>query len=366
MDALLLSERMMKPRQDRRKAQLLEEAAMLNLRRISVLCIAAVFGLTGRLWAANPSPAFLNPPTYDYSGANSCTSCHFIEGLDHTSRALGVLFIGPTATGTFVRTGHGWYDAKHSQTDFGSTENAFCTKCHSPLQADPNAGFDGTTGNYINYEPMGTGQPPYPPLPSKFAAVTCGSCHPSNTLAAQILAANPNALAGGEVGIYIWGQNPASINAWIPLFPGGEDRLCLDCHEQRHNTDNPAFAAMYAAGVQCVDCHMAPYRYIEDDSGVPERFHDWKVGENLPYSCGVQGSLSEFTCHSEFTVQSTLALIPYMKAQHSDWWGLPPFSSGTTADAAMSTTSTNNLRTAADYLTLWRQIQAQQQQQSKK
>ncbi len=346
---------------------------MLNLRRISIFSIAVVVGLSARAWSANPTPNYLNPPTYNYSDPDSCPACHFIDNLDHTSRAAGVLF--DSTQNRFVRTGHGWFDSMHAQTDFGSTENTFCTKCHSPGQADPNASF--SLGYPVNANPVPQ---------SSFQAVSCSTaCHPSGTVAKEILAANPTAIYNGRVDIYKWGQDPTLVSSWIPILQGQEDMLCLSCHEQRHNIDNPAFAAMYSAGVKCVNCHMAPYKWIEEPGGLPENFHDWKVGENLPYSCGVQGSGGfNAGCHSEFTADSARALIPFIKEQHSNWWSLPPFSSsapstlpanangcgprvlGPQFNVTSAAVAANRLQTAADYRSLWEQIMAQQQEQSKK
>ena len=115
---------------------------------------------------------------------------------------------------------------------------------------------------------------------------------------------------------------------------------------------------MYAAGVTCIDCHMAPYivGVAGNSTGTPvgltERFHDWKVAENLPYSCGAQGSLSGYTCHSNFSAASALAFIPFMTFQHSDWWSLPPFSTEVAAVSA------HELNATSDQLVLWREIQA--------
>jgi hypothetical protein len=326
---------------------------MLNLRRISILSIAAVLGLAARGWAGDPTPAYLNPPTYNYSDPDSCPACHFVDNLDHTSRAAGVLF--DSTQNRFVRTGHGWFDSKHGQSDFGSTENTFCTKCHSPGQADPNTSFNN--GYPVNASPVPR---------TSFQAVSCSTaCHPSGSVAKQILAANPTAIYNGRVDIYKWGQDPTLVSSWIPILQGQEDLLCLSCHEQRHNTDNPAFAAMYSAGVKCVNCHMAAYKWIEQPGGLAENFHDWKVGQNLPYSCGAQGSGGfNSGCHSEFTADSARALIPFMKEQHIGWWNLPPFN-GASSASATSSMQGMRLQTAGDYLNLWRQIQAQQQQQSK-
>jgi hypothetical protein len=141
-----------------------------------------------------------------------------------------------------------------------------------------------------------------------------------------------------------------------------DSEFCLTCHEQDpHNAaSNGVFQTMYAAGVTCIDCHMAPFAIntgtTTDANGTPagltERFHDWKVAENLPYSCGAQGSLSQYTCHTNFTTASALAFIPFMTFQHSDWWSMPPFST------EMAAVSAHELNASSDQLALWREIQA--------
>ncbi len=324
-------------------------------------------------------PTDLTPPTYDYAAAETCTGCHYIslaEGdtlaLDHTSRAFGVWLqpaaavnasctAGPTSstvggtpyacctgngTGTcgdtWRLTGSGWLASRHSQSDYVSTENGFCAKCHAPLQAYAPASF--SSGAVVNA----------PPVPQqRFQAVTCATCHPPYNISAQIDALNPGSVPG--IAIYLWKgfNNPASyqtLSTGVNADGTSQtDLLCLNCHEVRHDTDNSAMWAMmtttYVSGtgpggaggpVRCIDCHMSEYRYVTGSSGLTERFHDWNVGADLPYSCGAVGSVSG--CHnsiySTFTVADAQNLIPFIKEQHGvgltgggggDWWTLPPF-----------------------------------------
>ncbi len=332
-------------------------------RLAAVFCI--LLGWVGTGLAAAPiPPTALNRPSYDYSNADSCPTCHFVEGYDHTSHAAGLQFNDTTQQ--WERTGHGWWDSAHAQSQlgwskansqfgwtqpsgtYGSNDNTFCVFCHSPLQADGIATF--SNGSVLN-----------PVTVSTFQAVTCGSCHTSTTVAGQLLKQYPTAESGGETATLIRGQDPTKASSWIPILPGQENQFCLTCHEQDpHNAQtNSIFQVMYAAGVTCIDCHMAPYQIFTGTASkpaapLPERFHDWKVAENLPYSCGAQGSLQQFSCHSEFTADSARAFIPLLTQQHSQWWGLPPFSSST------ATVSAHELSTTTDYLNLWREIQAVQ------
>lgn len=331
------------------------------------LC-AALIGWRNTVFAAPPiPPTNLNRPDYDYSNADSCSACHFIDGYDHTARAAGLQW--NSSTNQWERTGHGWWDSAHAQSQYGwskatsqsgwtqppgpygEVDNTFCAFCHSPLQADGTSQF--SNGTVVN-----------PVTVSTFQAVTCGSCHPTNKVAAQVLKLNPTAESSGETATLIRGQDPTQASSWIPILPGQENQFCLTCHEQDpHNApSNAVFQVMYDAGVTCINCHMAPYQIFTGTASspqppLPERFHDWKVAENLPYSCGAQGSLSQFSCHSEFTSQSASAFIPLLTVQHSDWWTLPPFS----ASNSNAAVSAHNLTTADDYMNLWRQIQAAEQ-----
>ncbi|MFI5174188.1 MAG: multiheme c-type cytochrome [Terriglobia bacterium] len=283
-----------------------------------------------------PDPTALNPPTYNYWEANSCTSCHFLDnGVDDFQlEAVGVNFDDKAQTFSF--TGSGWYASRHSQSNHLSTQNTFCAKCHSPMQAKPQATFNNGFLENTELIPNGVVE-----------GVTCSSCHsPLDSVSEQI---------GSHVSIYRFGDvaDPASF---IPIMEGQADQLCLNCHVNRHNQDSPVFQKMYSAGVECIDCHMAPYGTMvaSSDAIVIKRAHDFKVAKNLPYSCGVQGSLDGFTCHGEFSTNATLAFLPFLKEQHKDWWPLNP-----SAGKRASTTATRSLQTAADYMDLWKEIQNQ-------
>ncbi|HEY9158722.1 hypothetical protein [Candidatus Binatus sp.] len=248
---------------------------------------------------------------------------------------------------------YGWTQAPGP---YGENDNTFCASCHSPLQASTTVPGMFALGAVTN-----------PVTVSSFTGVWCSSCHPSSSLGTAILAKYPTAESGGVTATLTRGANPALAASWMPILPGFapdgikyESHFCLTCHEQDpHNAaSNGVFQAMYAAGVSCIDCHMAPFNLYAGSASHPispplvERFHDWKVAENLPYSCGAQGSLSQYTCHTNFTAASALAFIPFMTFQHSDWWGLPPFST------QMAAVSAHELNASSDQLALWREIQA--------
>jgi hypothetical protein len=295
-----------------------------------------------------PGPSLIEAPTYNYDEPNSCSGCHFTLGLDHTSRALGVVWNDTTQT--WQLSGAGWLASRHAQSNYGATQNTFCAKCHSPLQAWNQSSFNN--GN-ISAQPIPAGE---------FGAVDCTTCHAPDPVVTILSTQNPSASYGAAITVYLWkgASNPASYQT---LVPGGEDVLCLNCHEERHSQDSAAFASMYAAGVRCIDCHMAPYQYFGPSFGLPqiaEREHDFKVAANVPFSCGAQGSLSGFGCHTEFTPAAAQQFIPYLMQQHSEWWQLPPFTGNTAPQVVVSA---HAIVTPGDYRRLWQEIQLVQADQ---
>src|ERR1035437_9027747 len=263
-----------------------------------------------------PLPTNMSLPTYDYAAPETCAGCHFLLGLDHTSRVLGVIWNDTTQT--WQLTGSGWLASRHPQSDHGSTENGFCAKCHSPLQASASAAFNNGVVNAG-------------PIPQqRFQAVTCATCHPPDNITAQIGAVNPDAIDGGAIAIYLWKgvNNPASYQTLSTGVNADgtskEDALCLNCHEQRHNftEGTPMYAMMTTTHnhlipgggpVRCIDCHNSKY--------------------------------------TTFTVTDAQNLIPFIKQQHIDWWSLPPFNG--VAQAAVPAHGTPTL---VEYKILEREI----------
>lgn len=287
--------------------------------------LVGLLALTQVVQAQNPTPSAYNRPDYNYSESSGCVSCHFAMGTkgDHNLEAVGIMFNDTTKT--FFLTGGGWRSSMHAQSNYRSTQNTNCAKCHSPLQATAEAAF--APGESV-------------PIPDgKVEGVTCAACHPSHTAAVTL---------GRRLGIYKFGMDRNTAEAYDVIHEGEEDRLCLNCHEKRHNEGNAAFDLMYVAGVKCIDCHMAPYGAMAANPAIEKRAHDFKVAKNLPYSCGVEGSVIH--CHPEFSVEATAAFIPYLKDQHKEMW--------------VRDKSTKKLNSAADYLRLWKRLQAEVQKPS--
>lgn len=276
-----------------------------------------------RAQTANPTPAPLNRPDYDYTESNGCTRCHFTRGAggDHMLEAVGVKY--DEGSRLFSLTGSGWRASAHAQTNYKSTQNTYCAKCHSPLQAKAESSYKN--GVFKGTESVAEG---------KMEGVTCAACHPTHNAAVVL---------GRRLGIYKIGMDKTKPEAYDVVHHGEEDQLCLNCHVSRHNEDNPAFMSMYSAGVRCMDCHLAPYGHILGTE-VEKRFHDFKVGKNLPYSCGVEGSMTH--CHPDFTAEATLEFLPMFKQQHTDWFPMK------------NKTRKASLTTATAYMTLWQEVQA--------
>lgn len=288
---------------------------------ITAFILVGLLALTQAVFAQNPTPSAYNRPDYDYSESSSCINCHFIRGAagaDHNLEAVGIMFNDTTRQ--FYLTGGGWRSSLHAQSNYVSTQNTNCAKCHSPLQAKADAVFSPGKA-----EPIPDG---------KVEGVTCAACHPSHTAAVTL---------GRRLGIYKFGMDRATAEAYDVIHEGDEDRLCLNCHEKRHNEGNPAFDIMYTAGVRCIDCHMAVYGPMQANPAIEKRFHDFKVAKNLPYSCGVQGAV--VSCHPGFSAASTAAFIPYLKDQHREMW--------------VKDGSTKKLNNAVQYMKLWRQLEEQ-------
>lgn len=275
--------------------------------------------------AADPIPSAYLRPDYNYkTPLTSCAMCHFKRpngGGDHNSEAVGLVF--DDATYAWKLTGNGWLASKHSQTNEGETQNTYCAKCHSPLEAKPDAEFK--FGKYQEF-PEGSAQ-----------AVTCNVCHPGHAV--------QDLLGGRRLGIYKAGTDPLKAENWESIAEGNEDLLCLNCHTTRHNEQNAAFQLMYAAEVRCIDCHMPVYGKILG-TDKDKRTHDWKVGKNLPFSCGVEGSVTH--CHPDHSVEATRMLIPYLKEQHEFQWADPKLA---------KKLGKGSLKSAKAYLVLWNQFE---------
>jgi len=149
-----------------------------------------------------------------------------------------------------------WQRSAHAHTNGPDQGNTFCARCHSPFQAVASA----TEGSN---QPVNA---------ASWQNVTCASCHPSAALSAA------------------WGTPIATYNiatrGYSPVPLGDSDVLCKNCHQGRYTQTFTDYGKiMHEAAVRCMDCHMARIPGPNPAVGTPPN-HDFKVADNLPYSCG--------------------------------------------------------------------------------
>lgn len=153
----------------------------------------------------------------------------------------------------------------------------FCKNCHQPFRAD---------------EPCGE--------PDRVYGIECAVCHTPR---------------GDECDreLRVWDRSLCEYGP--PIEHHDLDELCLTCHNQPDIIGHSAFdappqgfgkAMLVQQGVQCVDCHMPIVPFV-DRFGIETegRTHNWKVAENLPYSCGTMDG----GCHANKTDEWALKQI---------------------------------------------------------
>jgi hypothetical protein len=72
---------------------------------------------------------------------------------------------------------------------------------------------------------------------------------------------------------------------------------------------------MNAGDLRCIDCHMASYAVRE---GTVERFHNFKVAQNLPHSCS-GGAGGDSPCHDGADRDGLEAKIAKIKGPRKEW-----------------------------------------------
>ena len=153
----------------------------------------------------------------------------------------------------------------------------FCKDCHQPFRAE---------------EPCGE--------PDRAYGVECAVCHTGRG-------------GGCDRELRVWDRAACDYG---PLIEHDDlNELCLTCHNQPDIIGHSAFDAppkgwgqvmLERKGVWCVDCHMPIVPYV-DRFGVETegRTHNWKVADNLPYSCGTLPG----GCHANKTDEWALKQI---------------------------------------------------------
>jgi hypothetical protein len=168
-----------------------------------------------------------------------------------------------------------WVTSEHlNGVTFGPD---FCKDCHQPFRAE---------------EPCGE--------PDRANGVECAVCHTDRG-------------DGCDRELRVWDRAACDYG---PLIEHDDlNELCLTCHNRPEIIGHSAFnappkgwgqAMLEQKGVWCVDCHMPIVPYVDQFGFETEgRTHDWKVADNLPYSCGTLPG----GCHANKTDEWALKQI---------------------------------------------------------
>jgi hypothetical protein len=237
------------------------------------------------------SLASLEPEHYRYAEAERCANCHG-DGAGIQMRAVGV----DTSSGTPEVTGQGWLASVHARSQSHEDRvNTACAWCHAPTTP-------GATQDSLAAAPIEKGT---------WEGITCGACHPVGLPDSLEESLVTNLLPGSDRTdpanyVFIDRSDPTQFNA-----------QCQYCHHEYHGFVVPTKTAMMDSGMlRCVDCHMAGYNVVE--SGVVERFHNFKVEANGPLSCsGTYGT--EMGCHANASTDWMHERIPNIKGPRQEW-----------------------------------------------
>jgi hypothetical protein len=231
------------------------------------------------------------PEHYRYTQAESCVNCHQTDN-DIMARAVGV----DISSGSPELGEGGWLASVHARSqshDYRVT--TACAWCHAPTT-------EGATQDSLAALPIETGT---------WEGVTCGACHPVGLPDSLEESMVTNLLPGSDRTdpasyVFIDRSDPTQLNA-----------QCQYCHHEFHGFVVPTKTAMIESGMlRCVDCHMAGYGVVE--SGLVERFHNFKVEANGPLSCsGTYGT--EAGCHANASVDWMQTSIPNIKGPRQEW-----------------------------------------------
>ena len=212
----------------------------------------------------------LSPKNYLYTDAKFCLTCK-TEGNAIMPRAIGVSVNGKELT----PDGKGWLASAHAKAHSHQQEiNSYCAKCHFPT-------YDKVTLDKDKGEAIPEGQ---------WQGVTCRACHSSNL---------ERTLRKSTLINYKPGQDKSSPQSYVFIDKKdgkAQNSQCLFCHTKGHTFKIDVKNQMMADGdLKCIDCHMAAY---QQEQYTLARFHNMKVEENLPWSCGSKLG-NNGSCHVE-------------------------------------------------------------------
>ena len=232
----------------------------------------------------------LAPENYSYKEAEGCAGCKG-ERNAFMARAAGVdLNRKPVALDS-----RGWLASVHARSQsHGDRVNTACAYCHAPLA-------EGATRDQDKARPIPKGS---------WQGVTCGACHPGSVEQGkrESLVAN-----------FVPGTDPADPNNYT--FSDRADgkamnAQCRFCHHESHDLLIERKKEMMSTGeLRCIDCHMAAYAVTD---GHMERFHNFRVEENLPHSCS--GSLGRsMTCHDQKPGDWFSLNLEHVRGPRKEW-----------------------------------------------
>ncbi len=140
--------------------------------------------------------------------------------------------------------------------------------------------------------------------------VTCGACHPVGLDESLEESLVTNLTPGSDR------ADPVSYTFIDRSDPKQLNAQCQYCHHEYHDLVASKAALMESGALRCIDCHMAGYAVAE--SGLVERFHNFKVEANGPQSCnGAFGTGA--TCHADASAEWMRDKIPTIKGPLKVW-----------------------------------------------
>lgn len=202
----------------------------------------------------------ISPENYYYQDVQFCLTCK-TEGDGIMPRAIGIEF-GDNA---LKINSKGWLTSGHAKAlSHEKPINSYCARCHFPT-------WDNLAEVESEAKIIPTG---------KWQGVTCRACHSSNLERSLRQSTLINYKAGKDK------KDPANY-IFIDRKDGKQQNSqCGFCHEKTHQFSVEIKNQMLQAGdLRCIDCHMAGYKKEEYTVA---RFHNMKVKENIPWSCGSQ------------------------------------------------------------------------------
>ena len=230
------------------------------------------------------------PDHHRYADAERCANCHEVDG-DILRRAVGV----DISSGTPELTGHGWLSSVHARSQSHDDRvNTACAWCHAPTTP-------GATEDDALAVPIEKGA---------WEGVSCGACHPVGLDESLEESLVVNLTAGSDR------ADPASYTFIDRADPKQLNAQCQYCHHEYHDLAPAKSELMSSGTLRCIDCHMAGY--VVAESGLVERFHNFKVEANGPLSCnGAYGT--DESCHADASAEWMRESIATIKGPRKEW-----------------------------------------------